>query len=228
MWILVAGFLLLALFARRIVRAKHPFMDPGLFRNTLYRNGLLTTALAVGAVFGFFFAVPLMLQQLNGLDAWDIGLVIFPGAFSAAVLGRVGGRLADRIGSIIVVHIGLGLLFTGYLLLAYATGRPAPVIAACLIVTYTGFAFVQASLAKTVSITLVPGHMGVGMGFYNLIFFTSGAFGAAAAGKILDISSHPEALSSAGAAEPYRHLFLFFAAAIGLAAAFFLTSFRRR
>jgi MFS transporter, DHA2 family, metal-tetracycline-proton antiporter len=226
-WSLAAGLFLLALFVRQIRRSANPFMDPRLFSNRLYRYGLITTFLTIGATFGMFFAVPLMLRQLNGLDSWNIGLVIFPGAMSAALLGRAGGSLADRVGSEFIVRTGLGLLFAGHLLLAYAAGSAPVSIAACLIVGYTGFAFVQSSLAKTVSTTLDGKGMGVGMGFYNLIFFTSGAFGAAAAGKILDLAGPASFLPflREGAA-PYSNLFMLFTLAFALAAVFFQTGFR--
>ena len=62
----------------------------------MFRSGLYTTFLAVGTVFGYFFSIPLLLRMVHGLPTVQIGLVIFPGALSAACLGFVGGRMADR------------------------------------------------------------------------------------------------------------------------------------
>lgn len=228
LWLFPLGLLLLFWFARHIRSIESPFVRPELFRNRLYRNGLYTVFLALSAVFGMFFMVPLLLRSVYRLDTLWIGTVIFPGALSAALLGHFGGRLADRKGGEAVVYAGLTLLLAGFLLLAAGAGRGAVAVALCLVVCYTGFSFLQSSLAKTVSITLPREQVGVGMGFYNLVFFTSGAFGAAFFGKMLDLA----AAEWAGARLPqaptaYSSLFLGCALAVTLAGSIFHLSFRR-
>lgn len=123
---------------------------------------------------------------MHAVSTAHIGLVIFPGAITAALLGVVGGRLADRWGSVPIVHAGFGLLLFGYLLLAGLLSYGALPIMLLLIICYSGFAFVQSALAKTVSMTLPHRQAGVGMGLYNLVFFTSGAFGTSFVGTLLD------------------------------------------
>lgn len=221
LWTLPAGSFALAAFAFHIRRAVNPFVPPELFASRHYSGGLLTVFPAVGTVFGMFFLVPLLLRQVHQLGTWEIGLVLFPGAMSAAVLGNIGGRLADRVGGPAVVRTGLALLVAGFLLLALFAGSPPWVVTALLVVTYAGFSFIHASLAKTVSLTLPRPQAGVGMGFYNLVFFTAGAFGAAVAGRLLELA--PEGSS----ATPYRLVFLAAAATDLLALVFFHFRFRK-
>lgn len=173
-------------FSRHIGRTEHPFINPKLLRNRLFRHGLYCTFLAVGTVFGYFFSIPLLLRMVHSLPTMEIGLVIFPGALSAAVLGFVGGRMADRYGAVPVVYVGISLLFAGYLLMAGLLGINTLMILLVLVVCYTGFSFIQSALAKSVSTTLPVEQAGIGMGLYNLVFFTSGAFGTSFVGRFID------------------------------------------
>jgi len=104
-------------------------------------------------------------------------------------------------------------------------------VAGSLVACYLGFSLLQAALAVSVASALPHEEMGVGMGLYNLVFFMSGAFGAALIGKLLEVMNGVPAVvpfvKTAGAA-PYSNLFLSFALASALAGAVFHLSFRRR
>lgn len=212
LWGLPTGILFLAGFILRIHYADAPFIPPSLFKIRSYRNGLLTLFLALGTVFGMMFTLPLMLRNLNHLGTQAIGLVIFPGAMTAAVLSLVGGKLADQKGSVTVVHFGMGFLLTGYFLLSMLAGAKPQFITMGLIVSYSGFSIIQSSLAKTVSLTLPSNQSGVGMGMYNLTFFVSGTFGAAIAGRIIESFAHGPAFNPfvATGAGAYSNVFVLF------------------
>lgn len=182
----------------RLRRAAQPFIAPELFADRRYCGALLTAFLALGAVFGMMFHIPLLLRSLHGLGTIGIGWVIFPGAMSAALLGMVAGRLADRWESTLVVQIGLLLLVGGFLLLSCAAAAPPAVLALVLIGVYAGFAGIHASLAKTVSLLLPLHHSGVGLGVYNLSFFLAGAFGAAFTSRLLEAWVATPALNPLG------------------------------
>ncbi|SDM45497.1 MFS transporter, DHA2 family, metal-tetracycline-proton antiporter [Geoalkalibacter ferrihydriticus] len=225
--LLPLGVLLGVLFFVHIRRVASPFAPPRLFAGQLYRNGLLTVFLAVGPVFGMLFAVPLMLRDLYGLSTWHIGLVIFPGAVSAAFFGFLGGRLADRRGSVFVIHLGLALLLLSFVGLALATGADTRLVSLVLIVCYTGFAFLQSALAKAVSTTLAPRHSGVGMGFYNLVFFTAGAFGAAMSGRFIELLMYFDPAAQVVAhSRHYSGVFVLSAATVLVAAWVFHRAYR--
>ncbi len=223
LWGLPVAVLLFAVLARHLRRSSAPFIPLELFSNLPYRHALLTAWLGVSTVFGMFFLVPLLLRHEYGLDTLHIGLVIFPGPMSAAILGNVGGRLADRRGSTVIVRAGLGLLIGGHLALALLSGAGVVAVSLGLIVCYVGFAFIQSSLAKTVAATLAHKETGVGMGVYNLTFFTAGAFGAALAAFLIEFFPGLFALSRVS--DAYQGVFLFAAMGAGAALILFRAAF---
>ena len=222
---LPCSLILLFLFNRHIHKVDNPFVAPALLQNRQYRKGLISTFLSVSTVFGYFFAVPLLLRDVHAVSTLDIGLVIFPGALTAALLGVVGGRLADRLGSVPIVHAGFGFLLLGYLLMAALLSTGVLSVLLVLVVCYTGFAFVQSALAKTVSMTLAPERAGVGMGLYNLVFFTAGAFGTSFVGTFLDQLPRFLPAVEGGSHTAYSGLFLAAAAAVLLAGMLFWRTF---
>jgi DHA2 family metal-tetracycline-proton antiporter-like MFS transporter len=185
----------------------------------------------IGTVFGMIFMTPIMLREANGASSDWIGLTIFPGAMCAALLGRYGGKLSDRKGSRFVIHIGMSVLFSGYLLLSTFAGGPPWVISLCLVVSYTGFAFLQSSLPYTISLSLPRDQTGIGMGIYNLFFFISGAFSASIMGRLLDFETSGFSANPFNAVQKgwlYGNLFLLLAAIVFLSAVFFYFSSRKQ
>jgi DHA2 family metal-tetracycline-proton antiporter-like MFS transporter len=227
-WVLPVFLVLLVWLVAHIRHRVSPFISPDLFLNRRYRNMIVTGFLAVGSIFGMMFMTPLMLRALNHLGTERIGLVLFPGAMSAAVLGTVGGKLADRKGGVPVVRAGLAFLVLGYVLLSTVTGLSPVTVSLCLIVCYAGFSFLQSSMAHTISSTLPREQMGAGMGMYNMFFFTSGAISAALIGKLLDLSRgrapmNPFAVDVAG---PYSNVYLLLAGVVTIAAVVFVRTFQ--
>ncbi len=230
-WLLPVCLALMRWFVVHINRIQHPFVNPSLFHNTRYRGMILTGFLAVGTIFGMMFMTPLMLRDINGLGTEKIGLVMFPGAMSAAVMGTIGGRLVDRKGNVPVVFMGLAFLATGFVLLSVIAGSKPWVVSLNLIVCYIGFSLLQPSLAHTASSTLPKEFLGIGMGMYNLFFFTSGAFSAAFIGRMLDAAKGRPAinpLSSSPAAGPYSNICMLLAFVVLCAAAVFHFTFRSK
>ncbi len=227
-WMLLAGVTLFLLFVMHIRRYEVPFVSPALFARRRYRSTLIITFFSIGTVFGMLFMVPIMLSDLNSIGTGTIGLVIFPGAMSAVLLGSIGGRLSDRVGSTVVVYLGSALLIVGFLLLSTFTGYSPLTTALNLIVCYAGFAFLQASLPHTVSMTLPGSQIGVGLGIFNLLFFISGAFSTAGIGRLLDMqytdfSLNPLTVPVEGWI--YSNIFVMLAGTVAAATVFFRFTF---
>jgi DHA2 family metal-tetracycline-proton antiporter-like MFS transporter len=228
-WGLLAALALLSAFVLHIHRAEDPFIKPSLLRDKYYRNALLSLFLVMFTVYAMMFTLPLMLRQLNHLGTQAIGLVIFPGALTAAVLGFTSSKMAERQGSIRVVYVGLGFLLAGHLTLSCLIGAQPPFITLGLLLSYSGFAIIHTSLAKVVSLILPEGQSGVGMGMYNLTFCLSGSMGAAVVGRLLETFADSPPLNpfATAAGGVYSNVFLVLIGFVLCASGLFYHTFHR-
>lgn len=186
-WIyLLVTIIALILFIIHIRRAKEPFVDPALFANPLYRSGLIIGFLIFGTVMSVMFVIPLMLNKMYGLSTEKIGLIMFPGAISAVIFGKVAGNMTVKRGSHFVVYLGLVLIALSLLLQSSSIGLWVWYIGAALIMMYIGFSFMQTALAESVTQILPGNQIGVGMGLFNMTSTISGAVVTALAAKAME------------------------------------------
>ena len=108
------GVLLLLLFVsvelRRARAGKPQLLDLRLFANASFSSGTFASVLVFFCLFGGLLLIPIYLQLLRGLSAFEAGLFLLPQALASMVTIVVGGRLVDRLGSRAVVLPGLVLL----------------------------------------------------------------------------------------------------------------------
>jgi len=209
-------------FAFRAPRVPDPFIDPALFRNVRFRAGMIAGFLVFSASIGIIFIIPLMFAAVHGLGTRQIGLLMFPGAISGVLFGRLGGNLADKRGNGLVVGIGLLLLVASLLLLSFLLGFSPWLISGGLLLTYIGFTLVQTGLINSVSQTLPTQQTGVGMGLFNLVTFVSTAIGTALVGRVLAsgwLERKLNPLIRESRAFAYSNLMLIFAVLIALGGA---------
>ncbi|MFL0574189.1 MFS transporter [Priestia megaterium] len=181
------GIVLFLLFLWRIRVAQNPFIQGSLFKNRSFSAGLLVSALSSGIGFGIPYLTPLLLQGVNGLSPLLSGLVMFPGAVLAAILGRKGGKLADQKGNGFVAYTALLCFFVGYGILSIIAGASPYFIMIVLIFAYVGQTFIQIALGNTVSRSLPKEQAGVGMGIFMMMNFIAGATATTLISKALEI-----------------------------------------
>lgn len=225
-----------AAFARRITRIPAPFVSPRLLTNGSY--------LACSAV-GFFgmlanltsiVFVPLLLLEVNGLEAGAAGLALAPGAVAVALLSPLAGRVSDRTGPGPPILLGLFALFLSLLVLStFGAGGPYLVVMLGMLGVGVGFAGFTSPNTNATANTLPREEIGVGLGIYQMLFFLGGGAGPAVVGSFL--AARPPALRAvnpfyagdAGAA-PFSDAFLLLAlcALVAMAAAGYGLRARRR
>ncbi|WLR50791.1 MFS transporter [Bacillus tianshenii] len=207
----VTSAVFMGLFVWRTISVDEPFIQPEILKNIRYSTTVFTSFLSIAVLFGLIFVIPIMLADLYGFTAFQIGLVLFPGAMTSAFIGQVGGKIIDEKGGVPVVKAALMLIGTGTILISTFAGASAWVIATCLLISYLGFPLIQSSTADLLSSVLPDKQNGVGIGLFNLLNFLAGALSSAILGKVLDsksveISLNP--LSASGENVIYSNVFL--------------------
>lgn len=190
-------------------RTPEPFIDPRLFRNLPFRNGVFVGMTLFSVVFGVFFLIPLMLTQVHALGTQAIGMLLFPGAISAVFFGPYAGELADKRGNAFVAAIGVLLLAGSMLAMALLLGFSYWVMLVTMLANYVGFTMFQTAMINSVSQTLPAEQSGIGMGIFNLISIVAGALGTTLVGRILDgrwLDSGLLSLSANVAGFPYSDI----------------------
>jgi EmrB/QacA subfamily drug resistance transporter len=97
--LLAAGIDLLALFVVIELRARAPLLDVRVFRVAPFTLSLLLLAILQVNLLGLAFLLPVFLQQGQGKQAFDAGLLLLVPAIASGMLMPVVGRLYDRVGA---------------------------------------------------------------------------------------------------------------------------------
>lgn len=104
------AFASLVLFVWIELTTKDPLLDLKVFRYTQFTLSLAVMAVVMVALYSGIFYVPLFLQEVVGLGAFQTGLILLPASLVTAVLMPVSGRLYDRIGPAPLSVVGLTVM----------------------------------------------------------------------------------------------------------------------
>lgn len=99
-------------FAMHTLTGKDPFIDRALFGKRNYLLGLLFIFAAGGMLFLPLLLLPLLMQQIGGYPAMEIGYVMLPRGLGSAIGLILLARLRDRIDPRPILLVGL--LLTAY------------------------------------------------------------------------------------------------------------------
>ncbi len=133
------GIVVLAIFVvvelTIVNRGGRPLLDLRVFANGPFTTSLIASSLVVFALYGGLFIIPIYLQELRGLSAYQAGLLLLPQAFASMVTSVVGGRLVDKLGVRAVIIPGLVILaFALWLFTSIGANTPYGTIQIWLII----------------------------------------------------------------------------------------------
>jgi MFS transporter, DHA2 family, multidrug resistance protein len=121
MGLVLFGALCLFVLVVHELEIEHPLLEVRLFAIPQFLIGNIVGWTSTIALFGAEFLLPLYLQNLRGLSAFDTGLMLLPQGLSIAVAGPIAGRLTDKIGVRWVAVFGFILLAVNTWNLAHLT-----------------------------------------------------------------------------------------------------------
>lgn len=113
-FVVALGGLLLGLFRthelRREARGQDPLLPFALFANRPLRSGLVTLFNQNAILLGLFFVIPLYLQVVQGLDAFETGLKLLPVSLTMLIASMSGSALVRFASPRRIVRAGLVVL----------------------------------------------------------------------------------------------------------------------
>jgi len=190
----VLGLVLLVTFAvveiRRERAGKFFLFDFGLWRYPAFRYGNLAGSIVSLGEFGLLFALPLFLQAVIGLTAFQVGLTVLSLAIGAFFAAPVAAGLANRYGARRVVTLGMGLEAIGILATTLLLSRDLNVLALVvpLFVYGLGVGFATAQLTSVVLSDVPPEVSGLASGTNSMLRQIGSALGIAILGSALFVS----------------------------------------
>jgi EmrB/QacA subfamily drug resistance transporter len=139
---IVAGAVLVALFARHALRSARPLLEVRLFRSRHFAAAAGATFLIGAAMFGSMLLLPLYYQVARGQDALAAGLLMAPQGIGAALAMPFSGRLVDRIGGGRVALAGCSVMALATIPFAFVGAHTSTdVLHAVLLIRGLGLGF---------------------------------------------------------------------------------------
>jgi DHA2 family multidrug resistance protein len=100
-----------------------PVIDFRILRHREMTVGTIIGIFFGVGLFGSVFVLPIFLQGMLRMTAWQTGMVILPGAIASAVSMGVVGRLVNRIDARVFIFAGTSLFFASMWQLAHITAE---------------------------------------------------------------------------------------------------------
>ncbi|MFJ8077166.1 MFS transporter [Streptomyces sp. NPDC096176] len=174
----LAGLVLLAVFAKIERRARQPIVAPALFAD---RDRLLAYAatLAIpGALIGTYFFLNQFFQAERGWPALAAAFALLPLPVTMALTAGVCPRLLRRLGARRMLAVGAGLLGSANVWLALgAQGRYAVAVFPALVLLGAGMACSVLPPTVLATSSLRPGEAGAAAGVLNAVQSVGGSVG---------------------------------------------------
>lgn len=116
-----SGLVLFAFFLlwqrRRSNQGLEPLTDISLLKNRLFGLGNLNTFISQIPLAGFLFIIPVFLQQVTKLNAFDTGLTLFPASITILLFSILGAKLSSALESKYIMMIGFLISAAGTFIL---------------------------------------------------------------------------------------------------------------
>ena len=194
------GLAVLAAFAVWERRAAQPMLDVGLFSNIRFSAASFSITVSFFALFGFIFLITQYFQLIRGYDTLSAGVHTLPFAIVTGTFAPLAPALARRIGTKIIVPLGLLVMGAGFLVaasLGIDTPFFGPVLISMVLIA-AGLGLVAAPSTDAILAVLPPAKAGVGSAVNDVTRELGGAFGVAVVGAVFSSVYGPRLVERLG------------------------------
>jgi EmrB/QacA subfamily drug resistance transporter len=170
---------------------KNVLLDLRLFTISSFRNGSIAALIISMGEFGLLFAIPLWLQNVDGLNALSSGLVLLWLAGGAFLASAVGGALSGKMTPVTAVRIGVALEMVGVMGIAVGASTMGgwQAIAGYLFIYGIGVGLATAQLTGVIMIDVPMDKIGQASGSQSTVRQIGSALGIAVLGTTLFTST---------------------------------------
>lgn len=166
-------------------RVEHPMLDVRLFRSARFSAASAAVAISFFALSGFIFLVTQLFQFLKGYGPLSTGVRLLPVASCVAISSIVGARLAVRVGTKVIVALGLFLMAAFYLWVSTSSVSTSyGTIAMQMIVLGTGMGLTSAPATEAIMGAVPNAQAGVGSAVNDATRLLGGTLGVAVIGSV--------------------------------------------
>jgi len=124
----IVFLVLFVLWERRVEeKGKMPLVYLDLFKNRQFTSGAVTVSILTLGMSGLIFALPIFLQAVKSLSAFDTGLAMLPLSLALLIMAPVSGALSKKIPAKYLIQAGLALDVIGMFILRAAIKVDMPV-----------------------------------------------------------------------------------------------------
>ena len=166
-------------------RIDHPMLDVSVFADMRFTAGSVSVTFAFFALFGFVFVVTQYFQFVRGYGTLEAGLRTVPFAVFTASTAPIAAKLAERVGTKVVVTGGLVSMAVGFAV-AIVTGVDTSywVVVVAMFFLGSGLGLVQAPATEAIMGSLPPAKAGVGSAVNDTARELGGTLGVAIVGSV--------------------------------------------
>ena len=166
---------------------KNVLLDLGLFHISSFRNGSFAALIISMGEFGLLFAIPLWLQNVEGLTPVSSGLVLLWLAGGAFLASGVGGAMSGKLPAVRAVQIGVlfELIGVAGISLVATTGGGWWPVAPFLLLYGIGVGLATAQLTGVIMVEVPIEKIGQASGSQSTVRQIGSALGIAVLGTVL-------------------------------------------
>ena len=164
----------------------HPMIDVTLFLDRRFSAACAAVTVAFFALFGFVFLITQFFQFVRDYTPLETGLRFLPVALSLAAASIIGGQLAPRLGTRLVVAPGLALLGGAFLWISQISADVdyATVVVPQMLMLGVGIGLVSTPATESILQVLPPARAGVGSAVNDATRELGGTLGVAVVGSM--------------------------------------------
>ena len=118
---LILGIVFIGLFIYRQLNLKEPMLNLDVFRSRVFTYATIIVMIVYAALISSELILPMYLENVKGLSAFDTGLILMPGAIVMGIMNPITGNLFDKYGARVLALTGLIILTIGNLGLSFLT-----------------------------------------------------------------------------------------------------------